>query len=57
MKTETTLAIEKALAYYDPAEMCGIKINKFRGRYAAFEVPAECGTTAAGIYCDGGDYD
>lgn len=49
MKTDATLAIEKALAYYDPAEMCGIKTNKFRGRHIAFEVPAECGTTQFGI--------
>jgi hypothetical protein len=44
-----TLDIEKALAIYDPALMCGIKINKFRDRHTAFEVPAECGSTLFGI--------
>ena len=49
MKTEQTLAIEKALGYYDPAEMCGIKINKFRARHIAYEVPVDNGTTEQGL--------
>lgn len=48
-KTELTKAIERALKYYAPAEIGGIKINKFRGWSTAFEVPAECGTTSGGI--------
>jgi hypothetical protein len=36
MKTGITFSIEKALARYDPDTMCNIKINKFRGRHAAF---------------------
>ncbi len=48
-KTELTKTIERALKYYAPAEIGGIKINKFRGWSTAFEVPAECGTTSGGI--------
>lgn len=48
-KTELTKAIEEAILNWHPAEIGGIKINKFRGEHTALEVPAECGTTAAGI--------
>lgn len=43
-KTDLTREIEKALRYYAPRELGGIKINVFRGRTTAFEVPVECGT-------------
>lgn len=49
MKTDATLAIEKALGYYDPPTMGGIKINKQRARHTAYEVPAAHGTTAFGL--------
>lgn len=48
-KSEITKEIEGVLRTYDPANLGGIAINKFRGRHIAFEVPVECGTTTAGI--------
>lgn len=48
-KTEMTKQIERALRYYHPAEVCGIRVNKFRGSHTAFEVPVACGTTKAGL--------
>ena len=48
-KTEMTQQIERALRYYHPAEVCGIRVNKFRGSHTAFEVPVVCGTTRAGL--------
>jgi hypothetical protein len=48
-KTDLTREIEKALRYYAPRELGGIKINVFRGRTTAFEVPVECGTNTAGM--------
>jgi len=48
-KTDLTREIEKALRYYAPRELGGIKINVFRGRSTAFEVPVECGTNTAGM--------
>jgi len=48
-KTDMTIAIERALKHYAPRELGGIKINVFRGRSTAFEVPVECGTNAAGM--------
>lgn len=49
MKTDTTRAIEQALRYYRPSEVCGMAINKFRATHTAFEVPVTCGTTTDGI--------
>jgi len=49
VKTEMTLAIEKAVRYYHPSEVCGIRVNKFRSTHTAFEVPAVCGTTKGGL--------
>ncbi len=49
MKTEATLAIERALGYYRPSIMSGIQINKHRNTYSTFEVPVERGATTAGI--------
>ncbi len=48
-KTDLTRAIEKAIKNYHPSEVCGIRVNKFRGTHTAFEVPAVCGTTTGGI--------
>lgn len=48
-KTELTRAIEKAITNYYPSEVCGIRVNKFRGTHTAFEVPVVCGTTTGGI--------
>lgn len=48
-KTDMTREIEQALLDYHPAELSGIKINKFRGEHTALEVPVECGTTTGGI--------
>jgi len=48
-KTEMTRAIERAILDYHPAELSGIKVNKFRGEHTALEVPVECGTTTGGI--------
>jgi hypothetical protein len=48
-KSELTVKIEKALKYYAPTKIGGIKLNVFRGRTTAFEVPAECGTTKYGM--------
>lgn len=48
-KTEMTRTIEQAILEWHPAQIGSIKINKFRGEHTALEVPAECGTTAAGI--------
>ena len=39
-KTELTKAIEEAILNWHPAEIGGIKINKFRGEHTALEVPA-----------------
>lgn len=48
-KTEMTRTIEQAILDYHPAELSGIKVNKFRGEHTALEVPVECGTTTSGI--------
>ena len=48
-KTDLTRRIESALVAYDPAEQGGVRINKFRARHAALEVPADCGTTIGGL--------
>lgn len=48
-KTEMTRAIERAILDYHPAELSGIKINKFRGEHTALEVPVKCGTITGGI--------
>lgn len=44
-----TKAIEKALRYYHPSEVCGVRVNKFRSSHTAFEVPVVCGTIKAGL--------
>lgn len=44
-----TKAIEKALRYYHPSEVCSIRVNKFRSSHTAFEVPVVCGTIKAGL--------
>lgn len=49
MKTDITLEIEKALADYSPTELSGIRVNLFRGRHTAFEVPVSCGTHRDGL--------
>lgn len=48
-KTEMTLAIEKAIRSYRPAELSGIKVNKHRYEHTALEVPVACGTNLAGM--------
>ena len=49
MKTDLTKQIERALDSYDPTTLSGIKINKFRGRNTAYEVPVSCGTHRDGL--------
>jgi hypothetical protein len=49
MKTDITIEIEECLRHYDPSEIGGIKVNKFRNRHVAFEVPVKCGTTSHGL--------
>lgn len=49
MKTDLTLTIERALKFYDPSEICGIKVNMFRPRIQRFEVPVTCGTVKDGL--------
>lgn len=49
MKTDRTLEIENKLKYYDPDTIGGFKINKFRRRNYAFEVPVTCGTISDGL--------
>ena len=49
MKTDRTLEIENKLKYYDPDAMGGFKLNKFRRRNYAFEVPVTCGTISDGL--------
>lgn len=49
MKTEETINIERALLSYDPANICGIKVNKFRPRIKRFEVPVTCGSITDGL--------
>lgn len=49
MKTELTQQIERLLKYYDPADIDGIKVNKFRPRHIFYEFPVECGTTTGGL--------
>lgn len=44
-----TKAIEKALRYHHPSEVCGVRVNKFRSSHTAFEVPVVCGTIKAGL--------
>lgn len=44
-----TKTIEQAILEWHPSQIGNIKINKFRGEHTALEVPAECGTTKAGI--------
>lgn len=49
MKTDRTLEIENKLKYYDPDNIGGFRINKFRRRNYAYEVPVKCGTTSGGL--------
>lgn len=48
-KTDLTKTIEQLLRSYDPAELCGQKINKHRTRHTAFEVPVICGAVNGGL--------
>lgn len=48
-KTELTRVIEKGLASWNPAAVAGMKLNKFREGFAAFEVPVDCGSVAGGL--------
>lgn len=48
-KTDLTKLIESLLRSYDPAEICGQKINKHRTRHTAFEVPVICGAVNGGL--------
>lgn len=49
MKTDRTLEIEQLLTRYYPDSVAGLKINKFRKRYLAFECPVTCGTVKGGL--------
>lgn len=49
MKTELTKKIEQAICYWSPSKIGDIKINSFRRRYTATEVPVEHGTIKSGI--------
>lgn len=48
-KSDLTLTIERALRFYKPATLAGIKLNAQRGYTIAFEVPVENGTNVGGI--------
>ena len=48
-KTDLTKTIERLLRSYDPAEICGQKINKHRTRHTALEVPVICGAVNGGL--------
>jgi hypothetical protein len=49
MKTELTIKIEKALGWYAPTTLSGVKINAIRGRNTAYEVPVTNGTHKDGL--------
>lgn len=49
MKTDATRLIESALVGYNPKELSGVKLNQFRDRFYAFEVPVMHGTTKEGL--------
>lgn len=48
-KTDLTKTIESLLRSYDPAEICGQKINKHRTRHTALEVPVICDAVNGGL--------